>query len=167
MENNFGSSPVHISLTGFPLFALVYGQQLSVFILPLDLVLALFLCFVFPARRRWLKVLSKRMAHYICARRKGSHKVVGRVVFLGWWEESHITVKPDNNFALWPRFMPTRHTIISPNRLGARKLSKHLHRVGVPGVWWFGDWRLRHLEILTLTFHGHWVHFVPHYACRK
>lgn len=57
---------------------------------------------------------------------------------LGWLcgGQSHITVKPDNNSALWPTFMPTRHTIISHNRLGARKLSKHfVSAAGVSSGW--------------------------------
>lgn len=36
-----------------------------------------------------------------------------------------LTLKPDNNFTLWPGFMPVSHTIIPSNRLWAPKLSKH------------------------------------------
>lgn len=41
------------------------------------------------------------------------------------WFFFWLALKPDNNFALWPGFMPVSHTIIPSNRLWAPKLSKH------------------------------------------
>lgn len=44
---------------------------------------------------------------------------------LQWRFFFRLTRKPDNNFTLWPGFMPISHTIIPSNRLWAPKLSKH------------------------------------------
>lgn len=46
-------------------------------------------------------------------------------IALQWRFFFRLTRKPDNNFTLWPGFMPISHTIIPSNRLWAPKLSKH------------------------------------------
>lgn len=51
---------------------------------------------------------------------------------LQWRFLCRLPLKPDNNFTLWPGFMPVSHTIIPSNRLWAPKLSKHFVCYGSP-----------------------------------